>query len=228
MGISDGRDIISENIRQKCIYLISTGKYSHSLYKQDINPSLYWNYMESFYDKCLNSTNVSFSQECANKSIVENGINNLLVIDCMINSYTSGKDNVVVDSNNNNTILEEDYLIRKKWKVRVFPTIMVNNKTIKGSWNSDNLFEAICAGYLEKPEICYDKGYFSKSTNGKNNISLSTVFLILIIVIILNTLLYYICKRYIIKRINERVDNIDINGRINNVVTNYLALKDTN
>ena len=132
-----------------------------------------------------------------------------------------------MDINNQNSILEEDYNVKKMWKIKIFPTVMVNNKTLQGSLNSENLFEAICAGFSAKPQVCYDKGYFFRAQNGKEQgVSFSTVFFIVLLLVVLNVFIYMICRKYIVKRINDRIDKVDINGRINTVVTSYLALKD--
>jgi len=226
LGVFDGREILYENIRQKCVYFISKGIFKNSFIPQEPSDSIYWRYMETFFDKCLNKTVVELNHKCSQESQQIAGLNYKLVDDCVISSYAPEKDKLAIDLNNNNTILEEEYNVKKNWKIKIFPTIMVNNKTLKGKVNSENLLEAICAGFAVKPQICYDESYFVKISGG-SSVAFSTVFVIVLIIILLNTLIYLICRRYIIKQINQRIDKTDINGRINNVVTNYLALKDT-
>lgn len=182
--------------------------------------------METFYDKCLNKTVVQFNHKCSQDSQQIAGLNDKLVNDCVMSSYIPEKDKMAIDLNNNNTILEEEYNVKKNWKIKIFPTVMVNNKTLKGKVNSENLLEAVCAGFAVKPQVCYDESYFFKSSVD-SSLSFSTVFFIVVIVILLNGLIYLVCRRYIIKRINEKIDKVDINGRINNVVTSYLKLKDS-
>jgi hypothetical protein len=130
--------------------------------------------------------------------------------------------------NNENKLLEQDNEVKSKWKVKLFPTVMVNNKTINGAWTAENLFEAICAGFINKPSPCnmfFTPG--SQQENQSEDFSAGTILFLVILIILLNIAIIYVCKRYIIKKIHERVDNVDINGRINNVVTSYLALRDT-
>jgi hypothetical protein len=182
--------------------------------------------MESFFDKCLNRTVVQFNYQCSQDSQKIAGLNDKLVDDCVMSSYISEIDKLAIDMNNNNNILEEEYNVIKQWKVKIFPTVMVNNKTLKGKVNSENLLEAVCAGFAVKPQICYDESYFVRSSS-EQRVSFSTVFLIIIVVILLNALIYLLCRRYIIKRINERIDKVDFSDRINYVVTSYLALKDS-
>jgi hypothetical protein len=47
-GTTDGRTIVSEAIKQKCIY--------NYAYNEGQDKSLYLNYLTSFYSNCLNST----------------------------------------------------------------------------------------------------------------------------------------------------------------------------
>lgn len=227
LGISDGREIIFENIRQKCIFFISKGTFQNSFIAQK-NPSesLYWKYMEAFFDKCINMTVTQFNSKCSQDSQKTAGLNEKLVEDCVMSSYIPEKDKMAIDLNNNNTILEEDYTVKKNWKIKIFPTVMVNNKTLKGKVNSENLLEAVCAGFAVKPQVCYDESYFVKG-NMEQGVSFLTVFFIVVVVILLNALVYLVCRRYIGKRINEKIDKVDINGRINTVVTSYLRLKDS-
>ena len=44
-----------------------------------------------------------------------------------------------------------------------------------------------------------------------------------------NVIIFILCRNYIQKRVYERVNNseIDIDGRINNVIANYFSLKDS-
>lgn len=229
LSVSDGRDILTEDIRQKCIYLISKGKFESKLLElRDLkyDESYYWSYMENFFEGCLNRTVKIFHYYCAMSALEKTGLNKDLVNECSYRSYVPENDKIAIDLNNN-TILEDESRVKKLWKIKVLPTLMVNNKTIQGSWNVDNLFEAICAGYLTKPQVCYDKGYFVRSEYNSTGISFSAIFWIILIVIILNVLIYIVCKRYILKKINDRIENADINGRINTVVTSYLALKDS-
>ena len=226
LGITDGREILFENIRQKCIYFISKGIFKNSFIPQISSDSLYWRYMEAFFDKCLNGTVTQFTHKCSQDSQKIAGINDKLVDDCVMSSYVAEKDKMAIDLNNDNSILEEEYNVKKNWKIKIFPTIMVNNKTLKGKVNSENLLEAVCAGFEVKPQVCYDESYFVKS-NVEQGVPFSTMFFIVVVIVIIYALIYLVCRRYIIKRIYEKIDKVDINGRINTVVTSYLALKDS-
>ena len=214
LGITDGKDILMEDIRQKCAWRISY------LNTDEASKDQYWKYMINFYDKCINSTTPSFEYKCSTEVAESIGIPYENIEKCMVQSFKLDKYSDLVYTNNN-TLLEDDYEVRKKYEIRVFPTIMVNNKTIHSAWTADDLFEAICSGFKNKPEIC-----LANEKVQNKDLSFGFVLFIIVIVIALNVGIIYICKNYIAQRIHDRVDNVDINGRINNVVTSYLALRD--
>jgi hypothetical protein len=214
LGITDGKEILMEDIRQKCAWRIS-------YLNKEGNKDQYWNYMVNFYEKCINTTTPSFDYKCSNEVADTAGISYIEMDKCMVQSFKLDKYSELVYTNNN-TLLEDDYDIRKKYEIRVFPTLMVNNKTIHSAWNADDLFEAICSGFKYKPEVCNN----IKDNSNNGDLSFGFIVIIILVVIGLNVGIIYICKNYIAQRIHDRVDNVDINSRINNVVSSYLALRD--
>ena len=82
--------------------------------------------------------------------------------------------------------------------------------------------EAICAGYIKRPSLCAEEGFYEET-----GLSWGTIILIIIVVMALNIFIYLLCRRYISKKIMERLETTDINHRINTVVTSYLSLKDS-
>jgi hypothetical protein len=222
LGISNGKLILEEDIRQKCIYL--------TYYKNNKEFSLessnfYWNYMINYYDTCINVPTPRFNYQCSIDVMDKTGLNRDKVDDCIKDSFgTKLYDELMF--NNQNKLLEDDYEVKKLWKIKTFPSLIVNNKTINGAWTAENVYLTICSGFIDKPNQCNQ--YFNPGVEtSSNDFSLGSIFIIIFIVIAVNIVIIYICKKYILRRIHERVDNLDINGRINNVVSSYLALRDT-
>ena len=229
LGVVDGRDIIIEDIRQKCIYNIANGLYKSDKFSQNNNTKkIYFNYMATFFDKCLNKTEKKFNYYCSKEVMEDLNINSNLVLECVSNSYIMDSEKNIVDLDNNNKILEEEKKVRSLYKIKILPAILINNKTISGSWESINILEAICAGFKKKPfacsEILYE--YSQKGKEAKTEgISVHFIIGIIIILIILNLVIFWICKMYLNLRIGQRIENVEMNGRINSVVNNYLKLK---
>lgn len=216
LGVTNGKDILLEDIRQKCIYLIT--------YKTD--STAYWRYMSSFYNQCILGANPRFNVDCSYEILDQVGIEQAKLKECIYKSFDATEDHEIM-YNNQNKLLEDDYEVKKKWKVKMFPTVLVNNKTLHGAWSAQNLFEAICAGYSSKPKAC--ELYFTPQSEeeNSNDFSFGSILMIIFVVIMLNVVIIYICKKYVMRKIHERIENVDINGRINNVVSSYLALRDT-
>lgn len=85
--------------------------------------------------------------------------------------------------------------------------------------------EAVCSGVISKPEICYNSGMFNRAVE-VTGISVWLILFIIAVIISLNVLIYFCCKRYIVKSISDRVSSNDLDSRINNVVSSYIAFKD--
>ena len=84
----------------------------------------------------------------------------------------------------------------------------------------------MCSGVKEKPEICFNSGLFSAEKKG-NGLSATAIFFIILALTIFNVGVFILCKRYIQRKIVERVNSEEIDSRISNVVSSYLQLKDS-
>ena len=100
---------------------------------------------------------------------------------------------------------------------------------VRGRADSKTLVINLCNSVEEKPDFCpFFTGFTDihrKSARRRNKI----IYFLIILVIVINVLLFFMCKAYIIEKINSRVTsgNIDIDGRINNVIKNYFSLKNS-
>ena len=219
LNVFQGKYILLEDIRQKCLYNLVTPQGDSSIYFQ---------YMIKFYDDCIAQVEPRFDYKCALEVLDSIGYDKEKVRQCMINSFGVDKESLLM-FNNTNKLLENDYDAKSAWNVKMFPTIMVNNQTIHGASSAENLVEAVCAGMVTKPKICEDYLHYSVDNSSEaSDFSFGTIWMIIIAVVLVNVMIVYICKRYIMRKIHERVErSVDIDGRINNVVTSYLALRDT-
>lgn len=217
LGVFQGREILLEDIRQKCIYLVSNGKIKSN----QVDPLLYWNYMANFYDNCI--TKNKFNSECSYETVEDLGVSQEVINGCLMHSFNVGNYDELM-FNNTNLLLERDYDTKQKYEIKVFPTILVNNKTLYGAWSDKNLFEAVCSGFINKPNEC--NLFVNPKNNGKQTLTMKTIISMILIIIIINAAIIWFCIRYIGRRLKTSVDNSEINGRINNVVSSYLALRE--
>ena len=215
-GTTDGADIIRESLRQKCIY-----NYAYT--KQGVNNKmLFWDYIEKFYINCVRKNQIN--TKCSEEVMKELKIDNYFIQKCYEESFVGDKKDKNYEIFSKNTILDNEYELRKKNFVSKSPSITINDRVYLGNWRVDNIFESLCSSLIRKPEACYTEPTFNKNIKG---VTLGSFLSIIIAVLLFNILLFLICKSVIKKGIEYRVDSSNINSKISNVVGSYLNLKDT-
>ena len=219
LGITDGSLIVLESIKQKCIYLnvYSTNEKSKNL--------LFWKYMNLFNEKCIKANEkADFDQICSNNVINEVGINLNEINECISNSFINAdKTKSNYHKIYKNKLLDEEYELRKSFYISRVPSLTINGRLYEGAWRPEYVFDALCASLIKKPDVCYYEDSFQRQSEG---FSRASTFVIILLVIAVNVILFLICKNFIRKRISERISSTDINTKIDTVVNSYLALKD--
>jgi len=86
----------------------------------------------------------------------------------------------------------------------------------------------ICAGFDNKnvPQACFTEGVY-QDKDVSQSISYGGIILIAVVIIAINVILYIICRRYVIKKINAKVESVEINDQISTVVSRYMAMRET-
>ena len=225
MNIIDPIIILKENLKQKCIF-----DYS----EKEKDNKIFFNYLYTFYSTCLNATGLikNFHKVCSEAVMKHLNIPNEIINNCIRDSF----DNYDDFKNSENKIYSQNsedinnYKLNKQGRQ---PFILINkieykvNNLIlsKGSLKGLNLLEAICAGFIQKPEICFKSFKFDRSDSGFNILSIITIT---VIVILINIIIFLMCKRYLNRQIKNEVSFRDFNLKIENVVSNYLKIKEEN
>jgi hypothetical protein len=214
---TDGRVIVYEAIKQKCIYNYA---YDNGLERD------YWNYIYNFYTNCLNTTQPEFTRECSATTIKLMRLPEDVINKCVHDSFIA-KDDYERKAEDfelraENTLLNADNQSRITYLLSYIPSITINGRTFWGSWRAENLFEALCAGFKKKPEVCFSEGAFTRH----KRLGWFGLIIIILLIIAVNLVIFYFCKNYIRRKIVERIESTDINHKINTVVTSYLALRD--
>lgn len=213
----NGFSILEEILSQRCIY-----NYAYKNNKR----SFYWDYMEKYYSFCV-SKNI-FSKECSHYVQATLNMPTEEINKCIYDSYVVSEEERKKEGFEKlvkNNILEEELKYRQDHSVNQIPSLFINERSYLGNWRSDYIFEALCAGLLQKPEVCYEDTRFTKVKSRKNNETWGFALTILII-IILNMIIYLICVRCIKRRVRDRLNETDINGKINSIVSSYLAMNE--
>lgn len=137
-GIS-GADVVKESLRRKCIW---------KEYGQDGVGLPWWKYVNEFSYWCDNS--YEFMDEvCAKGCMERSGVSTSKIKRCMDSSGGLDKDQP-------NSLLEQELDALERDGVVVVPSAFVNNAPLRGSLSTNEVFKAICSGYMigSEPNIC--------------------------------------------------------------------------
>ena len=215
--INDGALIALESIKQKCIY-----KYIYENKENSDSKIIFWNYMKNLYTKCISTKN--YNQQCSDNIVTSVGLQLEQINQCIKDSFI-GSEQEKQNQNYNkilkNKILDDEYTIRKQNYITRVPSLTINGRLYDGSWRAEYVFDALCASLIKKPDACFKIGM-----QRGEGLSGPVVFVIIIIVLAINIILFILCKNLIRKKIMDRIESIDINSRIDDAVNTYFALKD--
>jgi len=148
--VIDGRNFLDEDIKQKCIL-----NYARENKYIDV----YIDYVNNFYKNCANKT--SFNAECSAIEAEKIGLPLDKINKCFFESFNT---TTVEKYDNNllkyfktyskNEILISDVNQKLAHMISFSPSLLINNRNFWGSWNLENVFEAVCSAYQKKPQIC--------------------------------------------------------------------------
>ena len=214
----DGVQIIMEDLRQKCFYKMN---------KNNLNN--YFNYLNNFYYQCITEGPNYFNEKCSKKILENLGYPKDILDDCISSSFgTKNLDGYYID--NENTILENDYNEIINFQLTSFPAVIINKNLISGAIKETNIIIEICNVVKIKPKFC---SFLTGDTDEhilfvKNRKSL--IYSLIIILIVVNLFIFFVCRKYVLQRIKEKIDQggIDIDGRIKNIIGNYFSLTKMN
>ncbi len=215
LDISDGRIILNEILNQKCIF-----NYANE--KEKIK--LYFEYMIHFNEECIMKRN--FNAACSLEAMDLAGISPKDINECVYNSFDASqkeRETLGYKAKVPNKLLDEEIDARQEHFIMKLPTMLINNRLYLGNLRADYIFEALCSGFLTKPDICRGEiGYHEDKT------STITIVIVILIIIVVNVVIFFICAKYINKKIKQRIDSSNLESKIDTVVNSYLKLRESN
>lgn len=195
-----GQDILYENLRQKCLYnlLTESGK-TH----------LWWDYVLRAHSVCYNGIDTDCSEQTHDKLGLDFDETQRCVDDSF---YKANRES------SENDILRDELEYMRKYGPQYFPAAVINNITYRGVLEPENFFDAVCAGFKDKPSQCSTERTFTTIIEGINT---STLLLIIFALVIINVGIIVCYKRYAKKEMDEKIEM-----HINSAVSQYFALQD--
>lgn len=141
-GPLTGRDVMQEDLRQMCLLEVLESDSSFYSY------SKYFEFQKEFVSKCFDKLNVDSCSEGVMKKLQINvdGVNQ-----CVKSSFGAG-DKVL----STNGKLDEEIEFWRSNGLHLYPAIILNHQTYKGSMDNSAILNGICAAYYSqsRPEFC--------------------------------------------------------------------------
>mmetsp|Transcript_45373 Transcript_45373/g.33155 ORF Transcript_45373/g.33155 Transcript_45373/m.33155 type:complete len:375 (-) Transcript_45373:140-1264(-) len=183
----NGREIVLENLREKCIYKLA--------YEDLKSPIAYWAYMKLVHRSCYRTINY----ECFTTAVQRLKLPFALINECVDESFSTGN----IDSYQTiNYLIDEDLEYVKKYGTGVYPQISINKVKFRGNLDSLNVFNAICAGFESPPKICIDtaglvtaEGLKQLGEAQEPGVHGGWLFLAIVGIILLNLVVIYCYRR---------------------------------
>lgn len=215
-----GRSLILDSLFHHCFYKIAT-KYHH--------PEYFFLFATNYYSECMYKT--KYEQFCGSEFLPLYGIQKSEIMDCIYESFGTNRVEVEKVSMNDDYIDNENSVLYTNYQkfigneVKTIPSVYVNIDKMSGRLDAKALFENVCDGFNNKPSFCDESEYYKEAKSG---LTWYQITLIVLSVIVVNIIIFIICRKYIIKRIRDKVEieDFDLDGKINTVVSSYLTLKD--
>ena len=210
----DGREILLESLRQKCMY-----KKSLKAKKM----KYYFDYMDKFYKNCLSVPTPRFNDRCSKQNLDLMGFGVDFLDECVGDSF--GVKTLLSSSfvDNENYIFKQDYEDIMKYKLSSFPAAVVDDQPIDGIIKEYKIADALCQAVKVKPDFCI----YLSGTVIESNPRRSWTFFLIILIIIINLCLFIIFRKYIRRKIGEKINinMIEVEGRVNNILTNFFRFR---
>jgi len=153
-----GKDIVTENLRQLCVYHAAT---------VSSRPWLWWDYAAEFAERCSMKSG-SFGETCSRSVSSSLDLDQNVIDDCM-GDIEADADNDALEAEMRS---EQDKEDSGRGAVRILPTVVINTNQYRGRLDTSSILGAICSGFketTEPPAYCLTKNIeLNECTDGNN------------------------------------------------------------
>lgn len=162
----NGKDIIHENLRQKCIYTNSM--------KKNQSDKAWWDYLALAHAKCYKD----ISEDCSKVVHAELKLDYDETEKC-VNASFDNADHGLGD----NAILNDEAQTWNTHGSHFIPAVIINSVAYRGTLDPENVFSAICNSFKDVQDEC--KAYVDSIDEGSNDKVTFNWFIVVIIFLIL-------------------------------------------
>jgi len=142
---------------------------------------------------------------------------------CVSNSFTPKLDDIKLCTSQHNIPILEKNKAQNSTDYFMNPYLYINNMQIFNYPTENFMKDYICAIFAKKSvKACTAKVFDTNENSGFNWILL---LVIILVVVFVNLIIVFLCKRYTNKRLQERIDDIQISTKVGQILTNYKQFK---
>ncbi|CDW80556.1 vacuolar sorting receptor 3 [Stylonychia lemnae] len=201
-----GREIIQEDLRQKCIY--------DKVYGSNKNRFMWWTYIKYVHYNCYSTINA----DCSKNAHQKLGLDFQETQKCVADSFSDSNWDL---STTTNKVIDSEIDYWKQYGSGIFPSIVINNRTYRGQIESLAVFNAICAGFEIAPNYCQSTlgSYTPDFLDKGDGIKGSVIVLIVLALIFINFVIVYCYRRHAKRELQQ---NMQVH--IESAVSQYFAL----
>jgi hypothetical protein len=216
-GIS-GADVVRESLRRLCIWNMYGS--ANGIGKE------WWDYVAVFNERCGRATEYFTDEACIKDAYKTSKVDGGAIERCMIDSGGTEGDNT-------NSKLDYELTAQEQRGVVVIPTAFINTAAIRGALNVNNVFTAICSGFLDgttpeacmicagcpDPLNCVSKGVCSATGSGAGHSGISVKFFAVSMAMVVG--IFGALGAWHYKRTRE-----DMREQVRGILAEYMPLED--
>ena len=204
-GEANGRDIVLEDLRQICLFKAFEERY--------------FDYIDLFDVRCVE---FQVLEECSKDILKELKLDYEIIKNCVNESFLkrSGINEEIDIVYSDNNLLKNERKTSNYYNVHFWPSVMINNMTFQGNLESNDIFEAICTFFKDEPSFCF-QGNKNENQNDSNSRHLYLFLLIFAIFLLVFVIMIKIYKKIVKKELEE-----EMNGKIQDMMNQYVSIID--
>jgi hypothetical protein len=199
-----GREIINEDLRQQCVY--------NNSISDNGNAENFWLYMQRAHAVCQGYIN----EDCSRGVHKDLNLDFEDTMSCVRRGFRRSND--FNDPMAESYVLESERHYWNNYGANFYPSIVINNRTYRGVFEPQAVFDALCAGFKSTPGQC--KRTISEVEG--TGITFKMIFMIVVGMVFLN-----LCLLFLYRRIQKREMKEDMKMQVNSAVSQYFALSQT-
>jgi hypothetical protein len=179
-----GKDILIEDLREKCLW---------DIVSKDGKQDQWWQYIQYVHRMCYEEINENCSK-LGHKSIGRSYDETMKCVKTSFDTTSSTDPNYSKDENR---LLKAD---SEKWKAlgsAYWPTIVINERTFRGDMVPDTVMTALCSSFNSEPSYCsqFREEIGTPIAGTGSGVTRSVLVMIVIFLVVLNVLIILLYRR---------------------------------